>query len=208
MKLQSYTITQGRDRAPAHHSTVRVDLAKATTVQSAQSARTIYMRIVFLADATALNKFTGIRRTSGCRNRHLCAVRPVVAGQDGGEDLLLAARGSWEFGALWLGKTAHRGVLWQEYKDAFAKTDDRPPLDPVREQFPEEPSARIGLRLQTRENLPVPRIGFLNKRGNEMIQVQNDRFIKNWRKEGEGEQYPRYEKTIRPHFDRHYGSVL
>jgi hypothetical protein len=41
-----------------------------------------------------------------------------------------------------------------------------------------------------------------------MIQVQNDRFVKNWRKEGEGEQYPRYEKTIRPNFDRDYQIFL
>ena len=27
----------------------------------------------------------------------------------------------------------------------------------------------------------MPRIGFVNDEGSEMIQVQNDRFIKNWR---------------------------
>ena len=36
---------------------------------------------------------------------------------------------------------------------------------------------------------------FVTERGNEMIQVQSDRFIKNWRKEGEGEEYPRYERV-------------
>ena len=41
-----------------------------------------------------------------------------------------------------------------------------------------------------------------------MIQVQNDRFIKNWRKEGESHLYPHYNKTIRPHFDRDYGIFL
>ena len=41
-----------------------------------------------------------------------------------------------------------------------------------------------------------------------MIQVQSDRFIKNWCKEGDAEQYPRYERTIRPHFDRDYGIFL
>jgi hypothetical protein len=41
-----------------------------------------------------------------------------------------------------------------------------------------------------------------------MIQVQNDRFIKNWRKEGEGERYPHYNDTIRPNFDRDYGIFL
>ena len=41
-----------------------------------------------------------------------------------------------------------------------------------------------------------------------MIQVQNDRFIKNWRKEGAGDQYPHYDETIRPNFDRDYAIFL
>jgi hypothetical protein len=45
---------------------------------------------------------------------------------------------------------------------------------------------------------PIPRLSFANEQGNEMIQVQNDRFIKNWRKEGDGEQYPHYEKPFGP----------
>jgi hypothetical protein len=41
-----------------------------------------------------------------------------------------------------------------------------------------------------------------------MIQVQNDRFIKNWRKEGEKGRYPRYDEKIRPNFDRDYAIFL
>ncbi len=113
-----------------------------------------------------------------------------------------------QFEPLSLVKTAHLGLLWSEYRASFPNTDDRPPLEPVREQFPETPATRMGLRFQTLENPPVPRLWFTNDRGNEMIQVQNDRFIKNWRKEGDGEQYPRYEKVIRPHFDRDYNIFL
>jgi uncharacterized protein (TIGR04255 family) len=95
-----------------------------------------------------------------------------------------------QFDPLSLVKTAHLGLLWQEYKDGFPKTEERPPLDLVREQFPEAPIVRFGLRVQALENSPAPRFWFINERGNEMIQVQNGRFVKNWRKEGEGEQYP------------------
>lgn len=66
----------------------------------------------------------------------------------------------------------------------------------------------MGLKLQAFENPPIPRLSFANEQGNEMIQVQNDRFIKNWRKEGEGEQYPRYDKIIRPNFDRDFDTFL
>lgn len=113
-----------------------------------------------------------------------------------------------QFEPLLLMKTAHLGLLWGEYRDSFPKTEERLPLDLVREQFPEAQAVRVGLRVQTLESPPVPRLWFTNERGNEMIQVQNGRFVKNWRKEGEGEHYPRYEKTIRPHFDRDYRIFL
>ena len=112
-----------------------------------------------------------------------------------------------QFEPLPLIRTAHLGLLWNEYRE-FPKTEERPTLDPVFEQFPENPRARVGLRLQTYDSPPVPRLWFTNAKGNEMIQVQNDRFIKNWRKEGEEEQYPHYDDTIRPNFDRDYGIFL
>jgi len=112
-----------------------------------------------------------------------------------------------QFEPLPLVRTAHLGQLWSEYQSTFPRSEDRPPLDPVVEQFPESPAARMGLKFQAIENFPVPRIWFTNDQGSEMIQVQNDRFIKNWRKGGEGDQYPHYE-TIRPNFDRDYAIFL
>jgi uncharacterized protein (TIGR04255 family) len=105
-------------------------------------------------------------------------------------------------------QTAHLGLLWGEYQTTFPRLGEHPALEPVIEQFPERPAGRMGLRLQTFENPPIPRLSFANEQGNEMIQVQNDRFIKNWRKEGDEEQYPRYEKTIRPHFGRDFDVFL
>jgi uncharacterized protein (TIGR04255 family) len=92
-------------------------------------------------------------------------------------------------------RTAHLGLLWKKYRLNFPKTEERPALGQVFEQFPETPRTRLGLELQTYEHPPVPRLWFITTQGNEMIQAQPDRFIKNWRKEGEGETYPRYEKN-------------
>jgi len=78
-------------------------------------------------------------------------------------------------------QTAYMGLLWNEYRSSFPKTEERRPLEPVIEQFPESPTARVGLKFQAVENFLVPRIGFVNDEGSEMIQVQNDGFIKNWR---------------------------
>ncbi|MGD0539783.1 MAG: TIGR04255 family protein, partial [Verrucomicrobiota bacterium] len=55
-------------------------------------------------------------------------------------------------------QTAHLGLLWDEYRGTFPKSEDRPPLDPVVEQFPESPVARVGLKFQALENFPAPRI--------------------------------------------------
>ena len=101
-------------------------------------------------------------------------------------------------------RTAHLGLLWGRFRDDFPRTEERPPLDPISEQFPETPRrVRLGLELQTLENPPVPRLWFITNQGNEMIQIQPDRFIKNWRKEGHGETYPRYEK-IKASFERDF----
>lgn len=102
-------------------------------------------------------------------------------------------------------QAAHLGLLWNEYRSSFPKTEERPPLEPVIEQFPESLTTRVGLKLQALESMPIPRIWFTNEQEGEMIQVQNDRFIKNWRKPGDGYRYPHYDETVRPHFDRDFG---
>jgi len=103
---------------------------------------------------------------------------------------------------------AHLGLLWDEFRPMFPSSDERPPLEQVIEQFPETSRVRVGLQLQTFESLPVPRLCFVNRQGNEMIQVQPDRFIKNWRKEGEGERYPHYDETIKPMFERDFATFI
>ena len=92
-------------------------------------------------------------------------------------------------------RAAHIGLLWHGLRDRFPRTEERPPIDQVLERFPEPPRPRLGVQLQALENPPVPRIWFLNEGGTELMQVQQDRFIKNWRKVGVGDQYPRYEKV-------------
>lgn len=101
-------------------------------------------------------------------------------------------------------RTAQLGLLWGEYRSTFPRTEERPPLEPVIERFPETPARRASFRLQAFENPPVPRLSFTTSAGDEMIQVQSDRFIKNWQKAAHDSRYPRYERTIRPNFDRDF----
>jgi hypothetical protein len=60
----------------------------------------------------------------------------------------------------------------------------------VTEKFGVHEPAKLNVRFEM--GVPVPRCWFLNDAGTELIQVQQDRFIHNWRKVGEKDEYPRY----------------
>ncbi len=83
------------------------------------------------------------------------------------------------------------GLLWEKYRDRFPKTEQHPPLENVTEKF--ELPLRPEFRIELSTAPPVPRCWFLNDAGSELIQVQADRFIHNWRKVDNSDQYPRYE---------------
>jgi uncharacterized protein (TIGR04255 family) len=56
--------------------------------------------------------------------------------------------------------------------------------------------------------MPTPRIWFVNEAGTELIQIQQDCFVHNWRKAGiSDETYPRYE-TIRQTFEHELQTFL
>lgn len=95
--------------------------------------------------------------------------------------------------------TAHLGVLWTRYWKKFSRVEERPPLARVNETL-EAPGVRDArVSFSVFERPPAPRLWFLKADGTELIQVQEDRFIHNWRKVGEDDAYPRFE-TIRERF--------
>lgn len=88
----------------------------------------------------------------------------------------------------------HFGLLWEQFKDKFPKVETKPPLEPMWETF--EPAAAPRLQIRLLQNV-MPRMWLVSAAGTELIQVQNDRFIHNWRKVGSGDEYPRYERIRR-----------
>jgi hypothetical protein len=90
-------------------------------------------------------------------------------------------------------RAVHLGLLWQEFRERYPRTEEHPPLAPVFEAFPGTGQPRISVQFQVLDAPPVPRVWFLNDPGTRLLQVQQDRFIHNWRKVGEGGAYPRYE---------------
>ena len=87
---------------------------------------------------------------------------------------------------------AQLGYVWQVFRDRFPQTEGKPPLAPAFEQFGPRPGRRPSVRLQLLETPPEPRLWFLNESGTELVQVQQDRFVRNWRKREDTDEYPRY----------------
>jgi uncharacterized protein (TIGR04255 family) len=92
----------------------------------------------------------------------------------------------------------HLGIIWAEFKEQYPETEQHPPLDPVFETFAGKgsrmPIPRPHFELLTA--IPTPRVFFINSAKTELIQVQRDRFHHNWRKVGEGDAYPRFERML------------
>jgi uncharacterized protein (TIGR04255 family) len=103
-----------------------------------------------------------------------------------------------QFGSLDRLTAPHLGMVWSEFRDQFPIIEEHPPLDPVFETFaddaPRTPMPRIQFELLTTP--PPPRIFFINSARTQLLQVQRDRFIHNWRKIGEGDAYPRFEQML------------
>ncbi len=101
-------------------------------------------------------------------------------------------------------QSVHFGLFWRKMQRSFPKTEERLALPAVVERFPEPISRGGRIQFETVESPALPRLWLVNEAGTEMIQVQSDRFIKNWRKVEEKDRYPHYEPVIKPAFERDF----
>ena len=92
----------------------------------------------------------------------------------------------------------HFGLLWEKYKSDYPHCREAPPLTPVIEHFAESPRVDIHFT----DVPPLPRIWFVHKNDNGIIQVQRDRFLHNWKKVKPEDEYPRYPTVIELFEDR------
>lgn len=79
-------------------------------------------------------------------------------------------------------KSPYVGLLWQKYLSDFPHCDHANPLG--------LPSAFVEIN-----EMPFPRVWFISDDSSALIQIQNDRFLFNWRKINETDNYPRYSKV-------------
>jgi uncharacterized protein (TIGR04255 family) len=87
------------------------------------------------------------------------------------------------------------GLFWQTIRDEYTQVQDMPPLSPTIEQFPLDAKKKQP-RLEILDMPPLPRMFFVNKISSWLMQLQRDRFLHNWRKEKDGDIYPRYPVVI------------
>jgi uncharacterized protein (TIGR04255 family) len=99
-------------------------------------------------------------------------------------------------------RTVHFGLFWEKVKERFPNTEEQPPLPPAYERFPEPLPPANQVQFETIQAPILPRVWLIDNPGREIIQIQNDRFIKNWRKSGPQDVYPHYEPVIKPAFKR------
>jgi len=95
-------------------------------------------------------------------------------------------------------QTVHAGLLWQRFRERFPKVEEHEPLPHVEEAFGPSRPGRLSIQVGEADRPADMRVWFMNEAETELIQVQRDRFIHNWRRPGgyaEGEsEYPHYSR--------------
>ena len=81
------------------------------------------------------------------------------------------------------------------------ETQTQPPLDPVVERFEGTPKPTPMMPFRVLETIETPRCWFVTRGGQQLIQLQQDRLILNWRRIQVDDVYPRYER-LRPELER------
>jgi len=92
------------------------------------------------------------------------------------------------------------GVIWRLFRDQYPRVEEQAPIAPVYEKFGLPPTPTEIPQFMFSTTPEVLRYWFLDKDGNELLQVQSDRLIHNWRKNSPEATYPRYE-PVRAKFE-------
>lgn len=107
---------------------------------------------------------------------------------------------SLQFKSLDTLRSSHLGLFWASIRDrGFTRVEEYPPLVPQYEQFEEVTKLDFGLEVQSFPDSVPPRAWFVNDEQHQLIQIQRDRIVFNWRQGVGSEPYPRFAKIFK-HF--------
>jgi len=87
------------------------------------------------------------------------------------------------------------GLLWEKIRKEFPLCKEVAPLAPVIERFGANDQSTAELAIP--DILSLSRIWFESQDGNGLIQVQRDRFLHNWKKEHDKDEYPHFDFVIK-----------
>jgi len=100
-------------------------------------------------------------------------------------------------------KTAQVGLFWQAVRDTFPRLEEAPPISPIIETFQAEPIQEF----QFGQLPPLRRTWLLSADGRNLIQIQEDRFLFNWKRAANDDEYPSYERVIEK-FDQYLAEFV
>ena len=101
--------------------------------------------------------------------------------------------------------TPHLGLVWERFRSEFPHVEEQAPLTPVFEIFGQGAQPPQFLNIGFPQ---MPRVFFINADRSQLLQVQRDRFVHNWRKVGDttAASYPRFERMIET-FQSRFGQL-
>lgn len=98
-----------------------------------------------------------------------------------------------QFNKLKALKAPHTGILWEKLDiKEYPECKEMPTLPHLIEAFNEPPTQSQSVTIETLTHPPLPRLFFINTDKNHLIQIQQDRFLQNWRKLTSDDKYPRF----------------
>ena len=90
-------------------------------------------------------------------------------------------------------KSAHIGLFWQRIRSEYPSVTEQATIQPVFETFG-IPTQVQPIQIETFMTPPLPRYWFERPNAPDLLQIQQDRILHNWRQQIENSRvYPRYE---------------
>jgi uncharacterized protein (TIGR04255 family) len=90
-------------------------------------------------------------------------------------------------------KSVHIGLFWERVRSEYPNVTEQAPIQAAFETFG-IPAPVPALQIETLMNLPLPRYWFERPNAPDLLQIQQDRILHNWRQQVDNSRvYPRYE---------------
>lgn len=98
----------------------------------------------------------------------------------------------------------HLGRWWTDERRArYPVMEERPPLEQTREEFAVPNTTGLVFNFKLLGSPPTPAIWFLTRDRTELLQVQRDRFSRNWTRQSSEADYPSYD-ALWPAFEEEF----